>query len=124
MKIIQHIKQNWFPYLWQLIFMVLALMLIFNRNNDKSDVIIRLEEDNKLIQKRNNILLQEIDSLKKERVILDTTIKIMVINDSILRKEVDSMNTKITQIKKAYEKAKSRPDYFNSDSLRWYFSTL
>jgi len=124
MKLIKHIKDYWFAYIFSIL-LITIIIYEFNKISDNTNAkLIRLEEENKMIQKRNNILLSEIDSINKANKILDASMEIIIAKDSILRHDIDSLNNKINKIRSLYEKAKSRPDNFNSDSLLWYFSNI
>ena len=110
-----------------LVFLLITTFIIVHYtfiNKDHVASIIRLEEENKNIQKRNNILLGEIDSISKEIVMYDTIFNIIVTNDSVFRHQIDSLQNKITQIKTLYEKSVGVPYYINSDTIKRYFSNF
>jgi uncharacterized protein (UPF0335 family) len=124
MNLIKHLKENWLIYLLMIVTITLVIMQLSGVDYYSKYTINRLEEENRKISNKNNILLNQLDSLGKENKILDASIVLLVKEDSLLRYQLDSLNKKINIIRSLYEKAKIHPNNFNSDSLLWYFSKL
>lgn len=123
MKVIKHLKDYWVLYIIGII-LIVALVIIIQNPTSTPDEIIRLQEENKYIKKNNDVLLRRIDSLKSEKIKLDTSVKTILFRDSILKVNLDSLEDKLYKIKSLYEKVKSRPNNYNSDSLLKYFSDI
>ena len=92
--------------------------------NEQVSTIMRLEDENKFIQNRNNVLLGQIDSIRNEIIFYDTIYNIIITNDSIYREKIDSLQNRIKQIKTLYEISLVTPNYINSDTIKKYFSSF
>lgn len=125
MKIIKHLNDYWVAYV---ILILIALMVYLFTSSGSSSYsswrLMKLEQENEVLSKRNTDLLLENEKIKER--IIQTNIIIQNINrrDSLLQLKTDSLNQKLTLLKSQYEKIKVRVDSYDNDSLHKYFTDL
>ena len=79
---------------------------------------------NQNLKRANDSVMLEIKSYDDDIKKSDEIIQTLMEEDWLLKDKVNSLNSKITQIKSKYEEANSHSNNFDSSRIREYFSNI
>ena len=124
MKLLKHLNTYWVSYVIILLIGFMAVLVFSDSRNYPTWRLMKLEQDNEVLEKQKDKILAETEALKKSLKASQDTLIYLQKRDSLLQVKSDSITEKLNHIKSAYEKVRNRVDKFDSDSLRKYFTEL
>jgi chromosome segregation ATPase len=102
---------------------IISLFYILKPNNeDFKKQIKSLQEENKMLKKQNDSIFVSIKGMEKLKDDADQKIALLEKDEARQTQQLNSVNSKLTQLKSKYEKASNHSANFSSDDVKKYFT--
>jgi peptidoglycan hydrolase CwlO-like protein len=116
-------------YLFQLLPSIIVLSIFFIFFYSPSNQMARksikeLNVLNQSLKRANDSIILEIKSYEDDLNKSDEIIQSFMEEDGLLKKKLNSLNNKLTNLKSKYEEANSHSNNFDSSRIREYFSNI
>jgi predicted nucleic acid-binding Zn-ribbon protein len=102
---------------------ILAWVTVYNVDKI-NERVGALQGENTILKQNNQALKASIQTMQDSIAKYNTQISVLQLSDSRLQTESDRIKKSIKIIQNQYEKASTRANNFNADSMRRYFSNL
>lgn len=106
---------------------ILGLFFVFfysPSNKESKRKIQELNLLNKQLKKANDSIRNEIVEFTSDMEKSDEIIKTLMEEEYLLKDKVNTLNSKITNLKSKYEEANNHANNFDSSAIKQYFSNL
>lgn len=102
---------------------IISLFYLLKPNNKEINKQLKaLQEENKMLKKKNDSIFVSIKQLDKLKEEADQKITLLENEEVKQMEQIKSVNTKLTQLKYRYEKAFYHSDNFSSRDVQRYFA--
>ena len=102
---------------------IISLFYLLKPNNGEINKQLKaLQEENKLLKKKNDSIFVSIKGMEKLKDEADHKIAKLEKEEERQMEQLKSVNTKLTQLKHKYEKASNHSANFSSDDVKRYFT--
>ena len=102
---------------------IISLFYVLKPNNGEINKQIKeLQEENKILKKKNDSIFVSIEQLDKLKEEAYQKIALLENEEARQAEQLKSVNSKLTQLKTKYEKASNHSANFSSDDVKRYFT--
>jgi chromosome segregation ATPase len=102
---------------------IIFLVFVLKPNNGEINKQLKeLKEENNILKKKNDSIFVNIKQLDKLKEEADQKIALLENEEARQAEQLKSVNSKLTQLKRKYEKASNHSANFSSDDVKRYFS--